>query len=768
MARSSERMTVGCPACRKQFDVGAAESGVAICPYCGKEVDLDPAHDLPPNPFGDTTGQARDASAPWIGQTVGGCRLDKKLGQGGMGMVYRATHLTLNKDVAVKLLPDDTAGSREFVERFLREARLAGQLEHRNIVQVYNVGEEAACHFIVMQYIDGGSVGSLLKRRFPMSAKFATKVVEQVAIGLAAAHRKNVIHRDIKPDNIMVSKAGDVKIADFGLAKSQVVDGSLTMAGQVMGSPAFMSPEQCDGKDVDHQTDIYSLGITYYYMVCGRKPFVAESPVQVMMLHKSEPPVPPVLVDASIPRGVSDVIMKMIAKKKPERYQTADEVVEALADVLQKLSDTDVTRTTSGKRFGEIAMRVANVTRTDIDAAINEQSRLRRDGKAVPSVGELLYEIGKLDGDQIKRILAEQNGQPAPAAAAARTQRGGKRPAAAVGNDTTPVALEGADASIQRELGKITEEAMRALDGESAEHAPGLLDGFISQHAGTKWEREGRAAAQSVRERLVKRLDRNGQLAIEKADFKTAIVQLSKAVEIDPSNASAHSSRGVALMRKGDLALALQSLDRACELSPDNAAPFYNRGNVHRKAGNLDKAIDDYSRAIQLDSGHARAMCNRGGIYFTKKEFEKAIAEFNAALNVDSSNIEALTGRGRALERLDRIDQAVNDYERACQVNPRDARGFSHLGALYLKVNRPDDARKALQQAVRLDQAFPDTFFHLACLSVLDRDDDKAMQLLKKAVKKGYTRPRRFATEAMLQPLRERPDFKKLVESLKT
>jgi len=198
-----------------------------------------------------------DPDDPLVGKELGHCTLQRKLGQGGMGAVYLAHHPGLNKSVAVKVLPGDLAGAPEFRERFIREARLAARLEHPNVVQVYDVGHEQGVHYISMQYVEGKSLDAVLKERKKLSVGEALSTTKRVAAALAAAAKLGIVHRDIKPHNILISKDGVVKVADFGLAKDEDANRSISEPGVVMGTPYYMSPEQAKGEKVDHRSDLY-------------------------------------------------------------------------------------------------------------------------------------------------------------------------------------------------------------------------------------------------------------------------------------------------------------------------------------------------------------------------------------------------------------------------------------------------------------------------------------------------------------------------------
>ena len=221
------------------------------------------------------------------------------------------------------------------VERFQREAMLAAQLTHPNIAQVHTIGSKDEIHYVAMEFIGGGDVSSLLKQKKRIPVDEAAEIVRQSLLGLGSAHAEGIIHRDIKPQNLMLSAHGLVKVSDFGLARAIASDSSLTASGAVLGTPLYMSPEQGEGKPVDGRTDIYSLGASFYHLICGRPPFEGDTPVTVMLKHLTAPVPSPRELDPDIPEEICDIINKMMAKQPDDRYQTCEEVLADLEPYCQ-------------------------------------------------------------------------------------------------------------------------------------------------------------------------------------------------------------------------------------------------------------------------------------------------------------------------------------------------------------------------------------------------------------------------------------------------
>src|SRR5690606_30800149 len=220
-----------------------------------------------------------------VGYTIGKCKLLRICGRGAMGTVYKGMHSGLDIEVAVKILPPHLANNSNLVERFMREAKLAARLNHANTVRVYDVGEESGYNYLVMEYIEGADALELVKRHGPQRAAVVADIGAGAARALEHAHTNNVIHRNIKPANLMLPSTGGVKVADFGLARALSSESGLTMTGAIMGTPDYMAPEQAQGESVGPLADIYSLGATLYHLFVGRPPFSGATPMAVALQH---------------------------------------------------------------------------------------------------------------------------------------------------------------------------------------------------------------------------------------------------------------------------------------------------------------------------------------------------------------------------------------------------------------------------------------------------------------------------------------------------
>jgi len=256
---------------------------------------------------------------------TGRYQIVRHLARGGMAEVYLARDLLLDRPVALKVLFPEFATDRSFVERFRREARSAANLNHPNIVSIYDWGEEGGTYFIVMEYVDGLTLRDVVRRQGPLMASRAAEIGADIAAALHFAHVGGVVHRDVKPGNVLIT-ASQVKVTDFGIARAGDPAESLTQAGAVMGTATYFSPEQAQGHVVDPRTDVYSLGVVLYEMVAGRPPFTGENPVSIAYQHVREEAVPPSRHNPDVPPAFDAIVAKAMAKNRANRYSSAEEL----------------------------------------------------------------------------------------------------------------------------------------------------------------------------------------------------------------------------------------------------------------------------------------------------------------------------------------------------------------------------------------------------------------------------------------------------------
>src|SRR3954449_1555014 len=266
----------------------------------------------------------------------------KKIGAGGMADVYCAEDQTLGRQVAIKILNDRHAGDEQFVERFRREAQNAAGLNHPNIVSIYDRGEAEGTYYIAMEFLDGRSLKELIVARGPSPIPVAIGYARQVLAALRFSHRNGIVHRDIKPHNVIVDAEGRIKVTDFGIARAGAAS-QMTEAGSIIGTAQYLSPEQARGAPVDQTSDLYSVGVLLYELLTGTVPFTGDTPVEIAMKHLSQIPEPPSVKRPEVPADLDAIVLRALAKDPADRYASAEEMDADLARIAKGMAIADET-----------------------------------------------------------------------------------------------------------------------------------------------------------------------------------------------------------------------------------------------------------------------------------------------------------------------------------------------------------------------------------------------------------------------------------------
>ncbi|MEM6778595.1 MAG: serine/threonine-protein kinase [Planctomycetota bacterium] len=300
---------------------------------------LDPSANNP-----ETSGFFANASKQVLneGDRLGRFEIKRRLGVGGMGAVYLGVDPDLEREVAIKVLTEAVGGDQASQFRFRAEAQAAGNLNHPNVVAVHEIGDDGGFPYIVMEYVPNGSVTDLLAAQSPLDLVEATRIMVDATRGIAAAHSKGLIHRDIKPANLMVGSDQTIKVADFGLARARnrQSDANVTQEGQILGTPFFMSPEQCQGVDLDARSDLYSLGATYFMLLTGVSPYQhAGSTMAILAAHINEVPPDPKQLNTKVPAPCVRIIHRLLAKAAEDRYESAEQLITDLVALLKIIED---------------------------------------------------------------------------------------------------------------------------------------------------------------------------------------------------------------------------------------------------------------------------------------------------------------------------------------------------------------------------------------------------------------------------------------------
>jgi eukaryotic-like serine/threonine-protein kinase len=290
-----------------------------------------------------TSDPAFQTTRDLTGTTLGDFHVERRLGRGGMGEVYLATQVSLNRSVALKVLRPDLLANPKYLSRFEAEAWAAAKLNHPNIVHIYTLGCIDAVRFIAMEYVQGTNLREYIERKGPPEMPLALAIMRQSAQAVGAAGESGLVHRDIKPENLLLTRKGQVKVADFGLCRDKEGPAlNLTQPGVTMGTPMYMSPEQVQGYALDHRSDLYSLGVTFYHMLAGSPPFRAESAIALALKHVRDEPVSLKVHRPDLPPELVALVMKLLAKDPSERYPSAAELLRDISRIKEALNASSV------------------------------------------------------------------------------------------------------------------------------------------------------------------------------------------------------------------------------------------------------------------------------------------------------------------------------------------------------------------------------------------------------------------------------------------
>jgi hypothetical protein len=344
---------------------------------------------------------------PLIGTIVGGHRIERLLGRGGMGLVYQASELSLERTVALKLIAPELAGEPGFRERFMAESKLAASLDHVNVLPIFHAGEHDGTLYLAMRFVEGDDLRTLVARDGPLPPPRAAAIVAQVAAALDAAHARRLVHRDVKPANVLIGPGDHAYLTDFGVVKDLAITTGATTSGQLLGTVDYAAPEQIRGHGIGPPTDVYALGCVLFFALTGRVVFPLDAAESRLWAHISAPPPPVSSVAPGVPAALDDVLRRALAKAPQERYQAASELAaEVLAAVQRRPREIGVLdRALHSERAIRVALERAPLPYPDVAAEVDGLAALL--GRTADRARRLDDALRELPPEEVERRLAE-------------------------------------------------------------------------------------------------------------------------------------------------------------------------------------------------------------------------------------------------------------------------------------------------------------------------------------------------------------------------
>jgi serine/threonine protein kinase/Flp pilus assembly protein TadD len=713
---------------------------------------------------------------------AGRYRVIEELGKGGMGKVYRVLDTKLNEEVALKLIKPEIYSDRKTLERFKNELKLARKVSQKNVGRMFDLGEEAGTHFITMEYVPGEDLKSSIRRfgRLPVGKSVA--IATQICEGLSVAHKIGIVHRDLKPSNIMIDKEGNVRIMDFGIARS-TKDKGITGEGVIIGTPEYMSPEQVEGKETDQRSDIYSLGIILYEMVTGAPPFEGDTPFAVGVKHKSDIPQDPRKINPQIPDDLGRLILQCLEKEKDKRPQTADDVLTTLGGIESGISTTERTAAPKRPRTSKELTVTLGIKRPYLSLAIlvgvlaaalliwkllpkkeavksslavisfeNQTGESSYDylQKAIPNLlitslersnnvevmtwermHDLLEQMGKTDVDVIDKDLGYElcRRDGISAIVLGSFVMAGDMFATDVKViDVTTKSLlksassrgEGISSILRSQIDELSREISKGI---------GIPAGTSGQ--GGQGIADVTTDSMEAYEHYLK-----GKESFDKFYFDEAERHFEKALELDPRFAMAHFMLGQTYFQRSERDAAIEAYtqarafsDRATEkekLYIESECANWLEGDSGKRLQLLQELARKYPKEKQVHQ-------DLGNIYQSREMYNEALESFLKAFELDPNWGYVLNSLGYAYSDMGDYEKAIEFFERYASLSPGDANPIDSMAEQYFRMGRLDEAIAKYEEALEIRPDF-DAGLRLALVYAFKEDYSQAQTQLDRFI----------------------------------
>jgi len=692
----------------------------------------------------------------------------EELGKGGMGRVYKAHDTKIKEKIALKLIKPEIAKDKKTIERFSNELRLARKIRHKNVCGMFDLGEEKGTHYITMEFVPGEDLRSSIRRFGQLPIGKSISIAAQICEGLAEAHRLGVVHRDLKSNNIMIDKEGNVRIMDFGIARSLEAKG-ITGAGVMIGTPEYMSPEQVEGKEVDQRSDIYSLGVILYEMVAGRVPFEGDTPFTIGMKHKGEIPQNPKELNTQISDDLNRLILRCLEKEKDKRYQSAGEVRSDLANIEIGIPTTEreipqrksITSREITVTFGlkKLLIPVLIVVAIAIVGVIIWQILPPKEVELAPKIENSIAVISfkNQTGDKTFDYLQEAipnllitNLENTGLLYVVTWERMydlleqiGKKDVEIIDRDLgfELCRREGVESIILGSFikaGNMFATDVKVLDVETKR---------LMKSASIKGE-----GVESILRTQIDELSKEISLGVGIAESEIKASQLG-ITDVTTSSMEAYKYflKGRENSRKHYFDEARPSLEKAVELDPQFATAYLTLANVYRLLQDSKARDDAYEKAmtfsqratekerLEIEATYAnriekdqekrfhilkqiakkypreKGVHSDLAYYFTNKQlFHEAIEEYNKVLELDPNDGNALNSIALIYADMGDFEKAIEYFKRYLSISPGEANPLDSVGWCYFLMGRFDEALAKFKEALEIK---PDFYYSL--LSVI-------------------------------------------------
>ncbi len=704
-------------------------------------------------------------------------RIESLIGEGGMGTVYKARDNDLDRIVALKLVRTDLTSEPEVMQRFMQELQLASKISHKNVLRIHDLGDVAGKKFISMAYVEGEDLHHVLKKEGRLPVDRAVRITRQLCGGLEAAHTEGVVHRDLKPHNILIDKSGNAYISDFGLAKSLEAGAAhMTRTGQFLGTPRYMSPEQAEGKPVDDRSDLYSLGLIMYEMATGDVPFTGDSTLQVMFQRVLQKPKNPKLLNPDLPDYLVRIILRCLEKEPAQRYQHANEI---LADLEAERAPApsrslQISMTMPSRRTGLIAAGATLVLLLLAFAAPPVRNFiLRRRSQAPTAPAQVKYlavlpfrilgdqkQLGYIAEGLVEALSAKLfQMKSVHVASAAAVQKAGKdEPLEKIAHElgvnlVIQGTLQGSGNKIRITMHLEDVTGARRLWTQEFSGVPqdlltleDQIYGRLVEALELKPDNEELARSQMHPTENVKAYDlylrgRNtmrGQQEVK--NIRAAIGLYEDALKTDPGFALAYA--GVA-----DAALvmyqetkdsvwsqkAVAAAEQGQRLNDNLAEVHFSLGSAFNATGKVAEAIVELKRALEFAPNSDEGYRRLGAVYLASGRKEEAIQAYRKAIEINPYYWVNYNWMGNTYYKLGEYEKALVAYRRMTELEPNNAFGYVNIGAVYFQQGKYLECIPWFQKALALQPYFR-TYSNLGTVYFYLGRYNEAVPMFEKAV----------------------------------